>query len=141
MNNGPERSTYESDPHQSGVEDGVREDALERVLAQTLRQPLRLPGGFAERVAAAAEGKPARQGGRTLPFALRWRTWQLVGGSAIAAALVAGVFAVEGVHGYRERTRRQAVATEQFETATRITDQALAHTREQLERAGALRGQ
>ncbi len=53
--------------------------------------------------------------------------------SAVAAMLVVGVFA--GEHAYR-RHEQTVLATQQFETATRITDEALAHTREQLARAG-----
>jgi hypothetical protein len=51
---------------------------------------------------------------------------------AIAAALVMSVFMGDQVHKKHERVR----AEQQFETATRITDQALEHTRQQLERAG-----
>jgi hypothetical protein len=53
--------------------------------------------------------------------------------SAVAALLAVGVFA--GEHAYR-RHEQTVRATQQFETATRITDKALAHTREQLARAG-----
>jgi hypothetical protein len=52
---------------------------------------------------------------------------------ALAAVVVVGVFA--GDHAYRQH-ERSVQATQQFETATRITDQALEHTREQLARAG-----
>jgi len=53
--------------------------------------------------------------------------------AAFAAMLAVGVFA--GGHAY-QRHERTVRATQQFETASRITDEALAHTREQLARAG-----
>jgi hypothetical protein len=53
--------------------------------------------------------------------------------TAVAAMLAVGVFA--GEHAYR-RHEQTVLATQQFETATRITDEALARTREQLARAG-----
>jgi hypothetical protein len=54
-------------------------------------------------------------------------------GIGIAAALVLSVFVGEQVH---VRHQREQAAEQQFETATRITDRALEHTREQLQRAG-----
>jgi hypothetical protein len=52
---------------------------------------------------------------------------------ATAALVLLGVVGGERVH---ERHVREAEATQQFETATRITDQALEHARQQLARAG-----
>ena len=52
---------------------------------------------------------------------------------ALAAVLAIGVFV--GGEAYK-RHERSVEATRQFETATRITDQALAKTREQLQQAG-----
>jgi hypothetical protein len=52
---------------------------------------------------------------------------------AAASLLLVGVVGGERVH---ERHVREEEATQQFETATRITDQALEHAREQLARAG-----
>ena len=118
--------------------------ALERDLTATMR-PLRLPEGFTDRVLAQVQVqeqikdlamRPARPRARVIPF----RAWRLVGGAAIAATLVGGVFAAQDVRERHEREQRQAIATQQFETATRITDQVLAHTRDELERSGALRG-
>ena len=110
--------------------------AFERDLTAAMR-PLRLPEGFADRVLAQVEGdRPAQPRAKVIPF----RAWRLVGGAAIAAALVGGVFATQQAREHREREHRQAIATQQFETATRITDQVLAHTRDELERSGALRG-
>ena len=65
---------------------------------------------------------------------LSGRAW--VGG-AIAAALVLGAFVGDQVHVRRER-ERAALATQQFETATRVTDHALDQVRAQLARAGVL---
>ncbi len=84
------------------------------------------PPGFADRVLQRAEAPPQR---KVLAMSPRVSTW-LTG--AIAAALALGVFTGERIHQHRERER----ANQEFETATRITDQALAHTREQLQRAG-----
>jgi hypothetical protein len=52
---------------------------------------------------------------------------------ALAAVLALGVFF--GGEAYKQHERR-VIATQEFETATHITDQALAHARQQLERAG-----
>jgi hypothetical protein len=61
------------------------------------------------------------------------RSWAMpVWGTAVAAVLVLGAVVGEQVHRQHERTR----ATQEFETATRITDRALEQTREQLVRSG-----
>jgi hypothetical protein len=54
-------------------------------------------------------------------------------GTAVAAMLL--LVAFTGVQAHQRHERRER-AEQQFETATRITDQALEHTREQLQRAG-----
>ena len=97
----------------------------EHRLTQAL-QHVEPPSGFADRVLQRAEELPQR---KVLVMSPRVGTW-LTG--AIAAALALGVFTGERLHQRHERER----ATQQFETATRITDQALAHAREQLQRAG-----
>jgi hypothetical protein len=61
------------------------------------------------------------------------RAWM---GGAIAAVLAIGVFAGAHLHEQHEQHERQAMAQQQFETAERITDETLAHTREQLEQRG-----
>ncbi len=53
----------------------------------------------------------------------------------MAAMLALGVFVGEQVHVRHER-EQAAVATQQFEAAMRIENQALERTRMQLERAG-----
>ena len=94
-------------------------------LLQALR-PVAAPQGFADRLMAKVEAAPRR---KVLVMSPRTSTW--VSG-AIAAVLALGIFTGERVHQQHERQ----LATQQFETATRIEDQALAHAREQLERAG-----
>jgi hypothetical protein len=54
-------------------------------------------------------------------------------GGAIAAVLATGVFVGAHVH---EQHERRAVAQQQFATAERITDEALARTRAELEQRG-----
>jgi hypothetical protein len=61
------------------------------------------------------------------------RAWM---GGAIAAVLAIGVFAGAHLHEQHEQHERQVMAQQQFETAERITDETLAHTREQLEQRG-----
>jgi hypothetical protein len=114
------------------------------------------PEGFAERVVARAEADtvaastqapgsgvsgsgvsgmvvmPKRQG------LLRMQAW--VGG-AVAAALALGMFGAGQLHLRHEREQKAALANQQFEAAVRVTDRALAQTRDQLERAGLKLGQ
>jgi hypothetical protein len=61
------------------------------------------------------------------------RAWM---GGAIAAVLAIGVFAGAHIHEQHEQHERQAMAQQQFETAERITDEALARTRAELEQRG-----
>jgi len=87
----------------------------------------------AESVAAPTHVSKARHGA---PRVWAWslpRSWFGVAAFATAALLLIGVVGGERVH---QRHLREAEATQQFETATRITDAALQHTREQLARAG-----
>lgn len=72
--------------------------------------------------------------GRILIFPQQ-RAWL---GGAIAAVLALGVFI--GSHSYQQHEKR-VEAQRQFETAERITDQTLEHTREQLREAGITLGQ
>ena len=71
-------------------------------------------------------------GGRVLAMP-RPRAWM---GGAIAAVLAIGVFAGAHIHEQHEQHERQMMAQQQFETAERITDETLAHTRAELERQG-----
>ncbi|HZQ42468.1 MAG TPA: hypothetical protein VFA99_04420 [Acidobacteriaceae bacterium] len=60
----------------------------------------------------------------------RPRSWL---GGAIAAVLAMGVFVGAHIH---EQHERRVEAQKQFETAERITDETLAHTRAELARQG-----
>lgn len=103
---------------------------LERELTEALRR-VDPPAGFAERTVARVQpGRASR--GRLLTMPGRMRVWA---GGAIAAALVAGIFAGQQVHERRERQRAE-LAQQQFETAMRITDQTLDQVRQQLQQAG-----
>jgi hypothetical protein len=107
--------------------------SLERELRQALR-PVDPPAGFADRVIARTRTDSAAQPkrARILMFpVLRSRVWI---GSAVAALLLVGVV---GEQAHRMEQRRKAEeAQKQFETALQVTDRALEHTRQQLERAG-----
>jgi hypothetical protein len=58
---------------------------------------------------------------------------------ATAALLAVGVLVGEQAH-VRNEARKEADARQQFEAAARVTDRALEHAREQLERAGLVLG-
>jgi hypothetical protein len=108
--------------------------SLESELRHALR-PVDPPAGFADRVIARARADAAAQPkrARILMFpALRSRVWI---GSAVAAMLLVGV-AGEQAHVRMEQRRKAEEAQKQFETALQVTDRALEHTRQQLERAG-----
>ena len=74
-------------------------------------------------------------GGRVfaMPRLLQTRAWM---GGAIAAVLALGVFVGTHVHDQHEQHERQVMAQQQFEAAQRITDEALARTRTELEQRG-----
>jgi hypothetical protein len=111
---------------------------LERELRKALR-PVDPAAGFADRVLARSrEPIAAPNQARVLMFpAVRSRVW--IGG-AIAAMLLVGV-AGEQAHERVEQRRKAEEAQKQFETALQITDRALDHAREQLQRAGVPFGQ
>jgi hypothetical protein len=89
------------------------------------------PEGFAARIMDRAAKQSAAKSGPGKVIAFRSRM-QRSAGLALAAMLALGVFGINEVHQRHERE----VATRQFETASRITDQALEHTRQQLAKAG-----
>ena len=91
------------------------------------------PAGFTDRVMSRAKAPSVPVRGKVISMPSRpLRLW--VSG-AIAAALLTGVFFAEDAH--RRHQREQAeLAQQQFEAGIRITDRALEHTREQLQRAG-----
>ena len=112
-----------------------QESALERQLIVAL-QRVDAPAGFADRVMARA-----LDSGPRVPVArgkvLAWPVMRAWVGGAVAAALVAGLFATEtAVEHHRARERRVQQATAQFETAERITDRALEQARRQIQQAG-----
>jgi negative regulator of sigma E activity len=81
--------------------------------------------------AEAEKNKPWRERKHRWVFVMpRMPVWA---GSALAAVLVVGAFVGGHIH---VRHQREAVARQQFETATQITNRALEHAREQVERAG-----
>ncbi len=118
--------------------DAERAAVWERALREAL-QPVELPMGFADRVVtAAAEGRASRKA-KVLPMPPFWGTggrWRMAVGGAVAASLMVGSFAAEGIHQRRVRAQAQAAANQQFAVATRVTDEALARMRVQLRRAG-----
>jgi predicted nucleic acid-binding protein len=116
-------------------EDSMEEFAdLERQLRHALR-PVDAPVGFADRVIARAQAgaTPEPKRARILMFPkLRSRIWIP---SAVAAMLLVGV-AGERAHEQMEQRRKAEEAQKQFETALQVTDRALEHARQQLQRAG-----
>ena len=106
---------------------------LERELRQVLR-PVDPPAGFADRIIARAHTDAAQpRRARILMFpTMRSRVWI---GSAVAAMLLVGV-AGEQAHQRLEQRRKAEEAQKQFETALQVTDRALDHARQQLQRAG-----
>ncbi len=128
-----ERETMAND---KGTAEHAENVAFERQLAAALDR-VDPPAGFADRAVARAAGlRPAlgtSSGAKILPF----RRWQWMGG-ALAATVLLGSFAVQDLRAHRERERQRVLATQQFSTATRITEQAMEHTREQLKRSGVL---
>ena len=113
------------------------EDSFEKELAQSLRR-VPAPMGFAERLGRAVERESSAFGGtrharvstgRLLAFPQR--AWL---GGAMAAGLVLACFGAGEFHVRRERER--VTAERNFEVSQQITEHALEHTREQLQRAG-----
>jgi uncharacterized membrane protein len=103
---------------------------FEKKLTEAMRR-VDAPWTLAESVMVAVKAEEQRRK-RLFPKAWSFapvRAWFAPAGFALAAMLLFGVVA-------HERHEREAVATQQFEQATRITDQALQHTREQLAKAG-----
>jgi hypothetical protein len=115
--------------------------SLERELRQALR-PVDPPAGFADRVLARARepehATVPQKRARILMFPAR-RSRVLIG-SAVAAMLLVGV-AGEQAHQRMEQRRKAEEAQRQFETALQVTDRALEHARQQIERAGIPFGQ
>lgn len=110
--------------------EGREPDGFELQLTEALRR-VEAPEGFAARVmdraaALAVAKKVVVMQRRHVPM---WIS------GAIAAMLAVGAFVGETVR-VRHQREQAALATQQFEAAVRVTDQALDKTRAQLERAG-----
>jgi hypothetical protein len=103
---------------------------FDEVLA-TAMQPVEAPEGFAERLMtrAAAVEAVVRPKSRVLMFPAP-RAWR---SGAIAAVLVMGC-ALGGLH--VKHMHEAAQQTAEFELSLQITNQALAQTRQQLQKAG-----
>jgi hypothetical protein len=105
-------------------------------LAGALR-PVDAPEGFAARVMERAAAPAVSS--KVVVMRPRWavRGWAVHGWAvgAIAAMLAVGAFVGEQVH-VRHQREQAAVATQQFEAASRIEDKVLQQTRERLAKAG-----
>jgi hypothetical protein len=128
------------------VQDKMQDKTMERFEQELMAAMRRVDAPrslavFLENAAELEAAKPTtakkrrwfqpRAGGRLLVMP-RTQSWM---GGAIAAVLVLGCFgAVSGIHIRNER--RQAEAEKQFAQAEQITDRALEHVREQMEKAG-----
>ncbi|MDQ2926108.1 MAG: hypothetical protein M3R43_11210 [Acidobacteriota bacterium] len=115
-------------------------DDFERSLKRALK---RVDAGAEMRakflaIAAEAEREHRQTGrlwvtpksGGKLFFLPKFPVWAT---GAIAALLLVGVFSIEQV---REKRERVVLADRDFAVSQQITEQALEHTREQLQRAG-----
>ena len=108
---------------------------LEQYLTQALRR-VDAPNGFAERTMARARQAETPRG-KLLVMPTRLRVWT---SGAVAAMLVAGVFAGNQIHVRRERQKTE-LAQQQFEAAMRITGETLDEARLQLQQAGVRIGE
>lgn len=109
--------------------------AFERELAAAMKRvnaPERLSVVLMNLAEAETPKKPAA--GRGMFNFARLPVPRLWMGGALAAALTLGVFAGEAIHVRHDRER--AEAEKQFDEAQQITERALAHAREQVQRAG-----
>ena len=160
MNNGPEDMREETEAAMGGEIPEPAMEALLRAEFGKTQESVALPAGFKERVLARTAaaglagladlaGPAARQvttppnKAKVLAFP-RGAVWRLVAGGALAASVLAGTFGLEMERRHREASRmahQHVVANQQFDEATRITDAALAHTRDQLQRAGVFEDQ
>jgi hypothetical protein len=114
---------------------------FELQLARAMRRA-DAPVGFAarvmERAAIPSESAEAAQKLVVMRSRFGMARMQAWAGGAIAATLALGMFGAEQVHQRHVREVQTALANQQFAMATRITDQVLERTREQLARAGVL---
>ncbi len=111
--------------------EGREPDGFELQLTEALRR-VEAPEGFAARVMDRAAAPAVAKRVVVMRPRLMGQVW--IGGT-IAAMLAVGAFVGETVR-VRHQREQAALATQQFEAAVRVTDQALDKTRAQLERAG-----
>lgn len=116
------------EPTEELNDSGKSFEELERYLSQAMRC-VDAPEGFADRVMERIKA-PAKA--KVLMMSSRLRMWA---GGAIAAALLVGAFVGDQAHERHQREKVE-VAQKQFEAGMQITDRALEHARQQLERAG-----
>jgi len=112
----------------------MKNDEFDEVLARMLRR-VDTPEGFAARVMERAIA-PAKPKGKLLLMP-RVPAWM---GGAIAAVLVMGALITARVHVVHQQ-EQVALTERQFETAIRVTNQALDQTQMQLQRAGLKLGE
>jgi hypothetical protein len=144
--NGPEKNEREQEM-QFEVDD-PRMKEFEQALSRAMQRVELRAETTAKFLALAEEAERKRvhagggfrlikfsNGGRVfaMPRLPQARAWM---GGAIAAVLAIGVFAGAHIHEQHEQHERQMMAQQQFETAERITDEALARTRAELEQRG-----
>jgi hypothetical protein len=144
--NGPEKNEREQEM-QFEVDD-PRMKEFEQALSRAMQRVELRAETTAKFLALAEEAERKRvhagggfrlikfsNGGRVfaMPRLPQTRAWM---GGAIAAVLAIGVFAGAHIHEQHEQHERQMMAQQQFETAERITDEALARTRAELEQRG-----
>ena len=116
---------------------------FDEVLASALKR-VDAPEGFVARMVelAGTDARVAAGHGKTRILAFPRRPVWATG--AIAAGLIVGALTVGQVHERREQAARveaqRMQAEKDFETASRIEDATLEHTREQLARAGVQLG-
>jgi hypothetical protein len=116
----------------------LEQNEFDRALKRALR-PVNPPERLTKVLMAAADAEaerrsPRKERGQRWAWFVPQRTFGWMG-AGLAAVMVVGVFGVEQVHVRHER-EQAALATQQFETAMRVTDHALDQTRNQLQRAG-----
>lgn len=142
MKNGPEGTEdFNENNAMQDEHTWTGESALERDLTAALRH-VDSPRGFADRVVERALA--GQQVSAPIPApeprrakVLAWPALRPWIGGAVAAALVAGLFATEtAVQHRRAQERRVSQATAQFETTERITDRALEQARRHIAQAG-----
>jgi len=129
MNEPMDESQYEKNIDDTNL------DAFERKLAHALRR-VDAPSNMQQFLLRAAEVKQESR----LPWRERKHRWAFymprfpVWAAGALTMVVAG--SIFGGAEYRQRLEQERTAEHNFELSQQITDQALAHTRRQLQQAG-----